>query len=198
MKLSTDQLERLAERVYKVLCSSGHVAFDLKSDEKIHERVLDTIASVLEDDARQEDRLSREAERLVQSQSHIAKASGKPVDELVEEVKLRLAKSKRVLLGDGPERADEIAEKVFKALWRIEGIDFFSEDYKVRNCIARAIYRFRVEDDRIVESVERLLTRKVKDEPYSPTWCQAYDKYFNEIKSRNDTGAAAQATNVNA
>jgi hypothetical protein len=184
MKLSTDQLERLAERVFKVLKASGHLEFDVIADERIEDRSLDTIMTVLEDDTRMEDRLSREAERLVQQQSHIAKASGKSVEELVDEVKSRLAKSKRVILGDGPERADSLAEKVAKAVWKIEGVDFFSDDQKVQNCIARAIYRFRVEDDRIVESVEKVVSLKSSEEPYTLAWCIAYDKYYQELKSR--------------
>ena len=140
--------------------------------------------NVLEDDSKTEDRLSREAERLVQQQSHIAKASGKSVEELVNEVKSRLAKSKRVTLGDGPDRADTLAEKVFKAVWKVEGIDFFSEDQKVQNCIARAIHRFRIDDDRVIDAVEKLVSRKVTDEPYTAHWCIAYDKYLNEVRAK--------------
>ena len=57
MRLSTEQLERLTERVFKVLKSSGHVGFDYQADERVEERVLDAIMSVLEDDTKTEDRL---------------------------------------------------------------------------------------------------------------------------------------------
>lgn len=193
MKLSNDQIERLAERVFKVLKASQYIGFDYESEERIEDRVLETIANVLEDDARMEDRLSREAEKLVQQQQHIAKSSGKSFEELVEEVKTRLAKSKKILLGDGPDKADSLGEKVFKALWKLDGVDFFADDQKVENCIARAINRFRVEDDRVVESIEKLLSRKSEDEPYSPKWCVAYDRYFHEIKQRLATNAKAGA-----
>lgn len=192
MKLSSDQIERLAERVFKVLKASGHVGFDYTADERVEERVLETIINALEDDARTEDRLSREAERLVQQQQDIAKASGKTYEELVDEVKTRLAKSKRVLLGDGPEKSDSLGEKVFKAIWKVEGIDFFADDQKMENCIARAIHRFRLEDDRVVESIERLLSRKVTEEAFSPKWCIAFDRYLSEVKARL-AGAAANA-----
>lgn len=188
MRLSTEQLERLSERVFRVLKASGHVGFDYSADERAEEKVLDTIMNVLEDDAKTEDRLSREAERLVQQQSHIAKASGRSLEDLVDEVKSRLAKSKRVTLGDGPDRADMLAEKVFKAVWKVEGIDFFSEDNKCTNCIARAINRFRMEDDRIVDAVEKVLSRKTTEEPYTAPWCLAYDKYFSELKQKMATG----------
>lgn len=184
MKLSSDQIERLAERVFKVLKASGHVGFDYTADERVEDRVLETIISSLEDDARTEDRLSREAERLVQQQQDIAKASGKTYEELVDEVKMRLAKSKRVLLGDGPEKSDALGEKVYKAIWKVEGIDFFADDHKVENCLARAIHRFRLEDDRVVESIERLLSRKIEDEAFSPKWCVAFDRYLSEVKAR--------------
>ena len=194
MKLSTDQVEHLADRVFRVLKASGHVELDYSTDEKIEDKVQDTILGVLEDDAKTEDRLSREAERLVQQQSHIAKSSGKSIDELVTEVKARLAKAKRVMLGDGPDRADDIAEKVFKSIWKIDGLDFYSDDQKVQNCIARAIYRFRVEDDRIVDSVERLVSRKTEEEPYSPGWCLAYDKFFHEVKLKQAAAISQAAT----
>ena len=112
MRLSTEQLERLSERVFKVLKASGHVGFDYTADEAVEDRVIDSIMDVLEEDSKTEDRLSREAERLVQQQSHIAKASGKSLDDLVDEVKSRLAKAKRVTLCDGPDRADTLAEKM--------------------------------------------------------------------------------------
>lgn len=192
MKLSSDQIERLAERVFKVLKASGHVGFDYTADERVEERVLETIINSLEDDARTEDRLSREAERLVQQQQDIAKASGKTYEELVDEVKTRLAKSKRVLLGDGPEKSDSLGEKVYKAIWKVEGIDFFADDQKMENCIARAIHRFRLEDDRVVESIERLLSRKVTEEAFSPKWCIAFDRYLSEVRARL-AGAAATA-----
>lgn len=184
MKLSSEQLERLAERVFKVLKCSGHIDLDYDTEERIEEKVIDQITSVLEDDSRTEDRLSREAERLVSSQSQIAKSSGKSYESLVEEVKLRLAKSKRVILGDSPERSDLLAEKVLKAIWKIDGVDFYSEDMKVQNCIARAIHRFRVEDDRIVEAVEKIVNKKSGEESYSHAWCIAFDKYYNEVRQR--------------
>lgn len=193
MKLSSDQIERLSERVFKVLKGSGHVSFDYAVDERIEEHVVETIANALEDDSRMEDRLSREAERLVQNQAQIAKESGKSFEGLVEEVKIRLAKSKKILLGDGPEKADALGEKVFKAIWKVDGIDFFSEDQKVENCLARAIYRFRVEDDRIVESIERMVSRKSEEEPYSPKWCVIYDRFFTEVRARIAAGAGQTA-----
>ncbi len=191
MRLSTEQLERLSERVFKVLKASGHVGFDYTADETVEDRVLDAIMDVLEEDAKTEDRLSREAERLVQQQSHIAKASGKSLDDLVEEVKSRLAKAKRVTLGDGPDRADTLAEKVFKAVWNVEGIDFFSEDTKVQNCIARAIHRFRHDDERMIDAVERLADRKTNEERYTASWCLAFDRYLSEVKQKI---AAVQTT----
>lgn len=183
MRLSSEQLERLGERILKVVRVSGHVEFDY-ADEKIEEKALEQIVNLLEDDARMEDRLSREAERLVQQQNQIAKSSGKSFEHLVEEVKLRLAKSKRVVLGDSPERADSLAEKIVKGLWKLDGVDFFSEDYKVQNCIARAIHRFRVEDDRIIDAVERIANKKSGEEPYSHNWCLAFDKYYGEVRHR--------------
>ena len=199
MRLSTDQLERLAERVFKVLSASGHAAFDLQLDERIGEKTVSTIMEVLEDDTRTEDRLSREAERLVQQQQQIAKTSGKSLDDLTNEVKTRLARSKRLTLGDGPERADDLAEKIYKSLWRMEGIDFYSEETKVRNCIARAIHRFRVDDDRVVEAVERILSRKLSEPPYSAAWCLAYDRTFQEVRAKQvaaggSTGREGEST----
>lgn len=190
MKLSTDQIERLSERVFKVLKSSGHVAFDYQTDERVEERVVETIANVLEEDSKMEDRLSREAERLVQQQADIAKASGKSFEDLVTEVKTRLAKSKKILLGDGPDKADSLGEKVYKAIWKVDGIDFFSEDQKIENCLARAIHRFRVEDDRVVESIEKIVNRKSEDEPYSPKWCVLFDRYSSEVRARIAAGAS--------
>ena len=185
MKLSTEQLERLAERVFKVLKLSDHVGFDLTEDERAEERVLDTIMSVLEEDTKMEDRLSREAERLVQQQQHIAKASGKSLEELVTEVKDRLAKAKRVTLGDGPDRSDLLAEKVYRAIWKVDGIDFFSEDQKIINCIARAVHRFRSDDDRLIDGVEKLVSKRAEDvEAYSPAWCIQFDKVFSEVRQK--------------
>jgi hypothetical protein len=184
MKLSSEQLERLAERVFKVLKCSGHIELDYDTEERIEEKVIEQITNVLEDDSRTEDRLSREAERLVQQQSQIAKSSGKSYESLVDEVKIRLAKSKRVILGDDPERADSLAEKVVKAIWKIDSLDFFSDDMKVQNCIARAIHRFRLEDDRIIEAVEKIVNKKSGEEPYSHAWCIAYDKCYNEVRQR--------------
>ncbi len=183
MKLSSEQLERLSERVFKVLKNSGHIELDY-SDERVEEKVLEQITNLLEDDTRMEDRLSREAERLVQQQNQIAKSSGKSFEHLVDEVKARLAKSKRVVLGDDPERADSLAEKIAKSLWKMDGVDFFSEDFKVQNCIARAINRFRVEDDRIIEAVEKIANKKSGEEPYTHSWCIAFDKYHNEVRQR--------------
>jgi hypothetical protein len=160
------------------------VGFDYSIDETVEDRVFESIMDVLEDDAKTEDRLSREAERLVQQQSHIAKASGKSLDDLVDEVKSRLAKAKRVTLGDGPDRADTLAEKVFKAIWNVEGIDFFSDDTKVQNCIARAIHRFRHDDERMIDTVERLADRKTNEERYTAPWCLAYDRYLSEVKQK--------------
>jgi hypothetical protein len=184
MKLSTEQIERLSERIFKVLKLSGHVSLDSGAEENIEDRGVDVIHGVLEEDSRLEERLSRDAERLVQQQRHIAKASGKTIEELVSEVKKRLAKSKHIVLDDGPEKADMLAEKIFKNLWNLEGMDFYSEDYKVQNCIARAVYRFRIEDDRIVEVVEKIVSRKTEDEPYSKKWCQLYDKYLHEAQEK--------------
>jgi hypothetical protein len=187
MKLSSEQLTRLSERIYKVLKCSGYVEFDHNLDERVEDKVIDQIIDTLEDDSRMEDRLSREAERLVQSQNQIAKSSGKSFESLVEEVKLRLAKSKRVILTNDPERADSLAEKVVKAIWKLEGVDFFAEDFKVQNCIARAIYRFRMEDERLVEAVEKLVNKKTTEEPYSHKWCLLFDKYFQEVRQRIET-----------
>lgn len=187
MKLSSEQLERLSERVYKVLKCSGYVEFDHDIDERVEDKVIDQIIDILEDDSRMEERLSREAERLVQGQNQIAKSSGKSFDQLIEEVKLRLAKSKRVILTDDPDRADSLAEKVVKAIWKIEGVDFFTEDFKIQNCIARAIHRFRVEDERLIEAVEKLVNKKTTEEPYSHKWCLMFDKYFQEVRQRIET-----------
>ncbi len=184
MKLSSNQLERVAERVFLVLNASGYIQVDTSVDERAEERVRDAIFNSLEDDSRAEDRLAREAERLVDQQREIASLSSRPREELVEEVKARLAKAKRVSLDDGPERADLIAEKMFRSLWRLDSLEFFAEDSKVQNCLARAIYRFRVEDDRIVDAIFRLVARKSTDEPYTPKWCQSYDRYFAEARTR--------------
>ena len=180
MKLSTEQLERLAERVYAVLKHSGHVEIEPEAEEK----ALSQINFILEDDSRAEDRLSREAERLVQQQNEIAKSSSKPFESLVHEVKIRLAKSKQLVLSDDPEKADTLAEKIMKTLWKMDGVDFFSEDRKVQNCIARAIHRFRQEDDHILDAVAKIATKKSGAEPYSQAWCQAFDKYYNEVLQR--------------
>jgi len=180
MKLSTEQLERLAERVYLVVKNSGHVEIETDAEEK----AISQINFVLEDDSRAEERLSREAERLVQQQNEIAKSSSKPFENLVHEVKSRLAKSKQVVLSDSPEKADTLAEKVTKALWKLDGVDFYSEDRKVQNCIARAIHRFRQEDDHILDAVEKIATKKSGAEPYSQAWCLAFDKYYNEVLQR--------------
>lgn len=198
MRLSAEQLERLAERVFKVLKASPHVAFDYGVDEMVEDRVIDSIAGTLEDDTKMEDRLSREAERLVNQQSQIAKASGRSLDDLVADVKERLARSKRVVLGDGPERADTLGEKIFKNIWKIDGIDFFSDDRKVQNCIARALYRFRLEDDRIIEALENLTSKKTEAEPYSAEWCKLYDKHLNELRQKltenHKAGAGSSAS----
>ncbi len=184
MKLSSNQLERIADRILRVLKLSGYVELDASIDERVDERVVDAILNVLEDDSRTEDRLSREAERLVDQQKDVVSKSDRPREELVQEVKARLAKSKRVMLDEGPERADLIAEKMLKALWRVEALEFFGEDRKIQNCLAHAIYRFRMEDDRIVDAIERLVSRKVQEEAYSPKWCQMYDRYFAEARLR--------------
>lgn len=184
MKLSSEQLERLSERVFNVIKNSGHIELDASIDERVEDKVIDLINNILEDDSRTEDRLSREAERLVQQQNQIAKSSGKSFENLVEEVKTRLAKSKRVILGDVPERADDLAEKMTKALWKVDGVDFFSEDYKVQNCLARAIHRFRIEDDRIIEAVEKIVNKKSGEEPYTHAWCLAFDKCYLEVRQR--------------
>jgi hypothetical protein len=185
MKLSSEQLERLAERVFQVLQSSGHMGFDNDVDVvAVSEKCVQVIHGVFEDDSKMEDRLSREAERLVQQQHQVAKESSKPLDELVSEVKVRLARSKKVDLGDGPERADSLAEKVLRGVWRVDGIDFFSEDHKIRNCIARAIYRFRMEDERVLDAVEKITQKRTTAAKYSHEWCIMFDKCFNEVKSK--------------
>lgn len=184
MKLSSEQITRLSERVFKVLKCSGYAEFDVAADERVEDKVMDQIADILEDDSRMEDRLSREAERLVQSQNQIAKSSGKSFENLVEEVKIRLAKSKRVVLDNDADRADDLAEKIVKSIWKIEGVDFFVEDFKVQNCIARAIHRFRLEDERLLEAVEKLVKKKSDEEPYSHKWCLLFDKYFQEVRQR--------------
>ncbi|MBX9703793.1 MAG: DUF507 family protein [Silvanigrellaceae bacterium] len=194
MKLSSEQIERLSERVFRVLKCSGHVGFDYDTDERIEEKTVEQIINVLEDDSRMEDRLTREAERLVQQQSQIARSSGKTFEELAEEVKARLAKSKRVNLGDTPERADYLAEKILKTIWKLDGIDFFSEDFKVQNCIARAIHRFRIEDYKLIEAVEKIVNKKTTEEPYSHQWCLLFDRYQNEIKQRIAAQAKSAAT----
>lgn len=191
MRLSGTQLERLAERVYLTLRESGHIEVDSSTDERAEDRVQDAILTVLEDDSRTEDRLSREAERLVGQQDQIARHSSKPLPQLVEEVKIRLAKSKRVLIDDGPERADAIAEKAVKALWKVECIDFFVNDRKLQNCIARAIYRFRHEDDRLLDAVERLVNKKTTAEPYSHEWSVLFDRYFQGVRTRLEEKQAA-------
>jgi hypothetical protein len=61
MKLSSEQLERLAERVFKVLKVSGYVELDYQTEDRIEEKVIEQMINVLEDDSRTEDRLSREA-----------------------------------------------------------------------------------------------------------------------------------------
>jgi hypothetical protein len=199
MKLSTEQLERLSERVFKVLRLSDHVGFDLEVDERGEERALDAIMSVLEEDTKMEDRLSREAERLVQQQQHIARASGKSLEDLVDEVKERLAKAKRVTLGDTPERSDLLAEKVFRAVWKLDGIDFFSDDQKVINCIARAIHRFRSDDDRLIDAVEKLASKRATNaEPYTAAWCIQFDKVHSEAKAKlAATGGQTKPTDAN-
>ncbi len=198
MKLSSEQLERLAERVFLVIKGSGHIELDY-SDEKIEEKVLELITQMLEDDSRMEDRLAREAERLVQQQNQIAKSSGKSYESLVDEVKARLAKSKRIVLGDSPERSDALAEKIMKSLWKMDGIDFFSEDFKVQNCIARAIHRFRVEDDRIIDAVEKVTNKKTSEEPYSSAWCLAFDRFHQEVRQRiqNQKNAEETSSSIN-
>jgi hypothetical protein len=194
MRLSTEQLERLAERIFKVLKLSEYVGFDYTVDERVEDRVVDAIITTLEDDAKMEDRLSREAERLVSMQSHIAKSSGRSMDELVDEVKNRLARSKRVVLGDGPERADTLAEKVFRNVWKIEGIDFFSDDRKIQNCIGRSIFRFRHEDDRLIEALEKLTSKKCDSEAFSASWCQVFDKNLHELRSKLQESKRARDT----
>ena len=112
-------------------------------------------------------------------------------------MKSRLAKAKRVTLGDGPDRSDMLAEKVFKVIWKVEGIDFFSEDRKVTNCIARAIHRFRHDDDRLIDAVEKVVTKRNPEaEPYSAGWCLSYDKTFAEVRLKLDAAAAVSATLV--
>jgi hypothetical protein len=202
MKLSSEQLERLAERVFQVLRASGHMGFDSDAEaDASSERCVEAIHGVFEDDSRMEDRLSREAERLVQQQHQVAKGSSKSLDELVTEVKTRLARSKRVELGDGPERADSLAEKVLKGIWRVEGIDFFSEDNKIQNCIARAIYRFRMDDERVLDAVEKITSKRTEAASYSHDWCLMFDKCLSEVRGKiaaHQTGGMAQKVSASA
>lgn len=193
MRLSAEQMERLAERVFKVVKTSGHVGFDLVADPRLEDNAIETIMQVLIEDARLEEKLSKEAERLVMQQGHIAKASGMSSDELVNEVKVRLARSKKVQLGDGPDRADLLGEKVFRALWKLDGMDFFSPDQKIMNCIAKAIYRFRMEDDRVIETIEKIVAKKTTDEPYTHNWCVFFDKYLAEVRAKLAANAASNA-----
>jgi hypothetical protein len=185
IKLSTEQLERLSGRVFQVLKQSGYVSFDYQTDERVEEKVMNVILDVLVADSNMEDRLVREAERLVQQQNQIAKASGKSFDDLVDEVKTRLAKSKHMILDDTSERSDALAEKMTNALWKIDSVDFFVDNFKVQNCIARAIHRFRLNDDLILEAVEKITSKKSPDiEPYTHEWCISFDKNYNELLDR--------------
>ena len=192
MRLSTEQLERLSERVFQVLKASGHVAFDYEADDKVEEKVLESIMTSLEADTKTEERLARDAERLVTQQQQIARDSGKPMEQLISEVMERLAKSKKIVLGDGPERADNLAEKIFKSIWNIEGIDFFSDDRKIQNCIAHALYRFRHEDERILDAVENLVNHKISEPPFSPPWCLQFDRFMNELRQKLETTKLSQ------
>lgn len=194
IKLSTEQLERLAERAFEVLKYSGYVSLDPQTDDRIEDKVLSAILDVLADDSRAEEKLSREAERLVQQQSQIAKSSGKSFDSLVDEVKSRLAKSKKIILGDVPERADALAEKMINAIWKLEGVDFFVENFKVQNCLARAIHRFRLNDDRLLDAVEKITTKKTQFQPYSHDWCIAFDKNYHEVLSRIAERSSSEET----
>lgn len=185
IKLSTEQLERLAGRVFQVLKQSEYVSFDYQTDDRVEDKVMNVILDVLVADSNMEDRLVREAERLVQQQNQIAKSSGKSFDDLVEEVKARLAKSKHMVLDDTSERSDALAEKMTNALWKIDSVDFFVDNFKVQNCIARAIYRFRMNDDLILEAVEKITSKKSPHaEPYSHEWCVAFDKNYHELLDR--------------
>lgn len=185
IKLSTEQLERLAGRVFQVLKQSEYVSFDYQTDDRVEDKVMNVILDVLVADSNMEDRLVREAERLVQQQNQIARSSGKSFDDLVEEVKARLAKSKHMVLDDTSERSDALAEKMTNALWKIESVDFFVDNFKVQNCIARAIYRFRMNDDLILEAVEKITSKKSPHaEPYSHEWCVAFDKNYHELLDR--------------
>jgi hypothetical protein len=191
MRLSSEQIGSLAERVFNVLKQSGHMSLDTGVDPQIEDNTLNLIINVIEEDSRAEDRLSREAERLVQEQSRIAESSGKTFEQLVDEVKLRLAKSKKLILGDAPEKADNLGEKIFQALWKVDGIDFYSDDERVQNCIARAVFRFRTEDDRVLQALEKLTAKKTEAPAYSPEWCRTFDKYQKEIKARLTAQAQA-------
>ena len=195
MRLSSEQLERLSERIFSVLKASGYVDFLYDEEPDLDERVVLEILKVLEDDSRMEDRLSREAERLVQQQGSIARSSTKSVEQLVEEVKLRLAKSKKVIIDDGPERADTVAELIFKKLWTIDALDFFEADRKVINSIAHAVYRFRNEDDRILDAVETLVNKKLPDAtPYSKEWCIAFERYHSQVLKKIESKRAESST----
>lgn len=185
IKLSIEQLERLAGRVFQVLKHADYVSFDYKTDDRVEDKVMNVILDVLVADSNMEDRLIREAERLVQQQNQIAKASGKSFDDLVEEVKSRLAKSKNVILDDTSDRSDALAEKITNALWKIDSVDFFVDNFKVQNCIARAIHRFRINDDLILEAVEKMTSKRCPDvEPYTHEWCIAFDKNYHELLDR--------------
>ena len=197
MKLSIEQLERLANRIFRVIKASQHIVLDEKNDPLVHENIKNTILSDLEDDYHTEERLTRSAERLVQEQQAILKDSKFSPEELVNQVKARLAKSKEIILGDGPERSDSLAEKITASLWKIDSVDFASSHQKVQNCIARAIHRFRKQDDRVLNAVEKFVSERSPEIPeYSHEWCILFDRYFKEITLKMETihnNSSAQA-----
>lgn len=181
MNISFDQIPRLAEQIFSVLLSEESICVD----EGENDIVINLIMNVIHQDLALEARVEREAMRMLEANKGVAAQSDATEADLLNDIKKNIARNKDYVLTNGKDRAESQTNKILKAMWKLEVLDFFADDNTLRKSIFSSIQNFIAREHGVLEDVKSILAKQHANlKPYTDEWNLLFDKYLSEKKLR--------------
>ncbi len=181
MNITFSQIPRLGEKIYKDLLKAEYIVVEENADDV----VVNLIMNILHQDLKLEERITREAKKMLEAQRRLADESDETDAQLLQDIKNNIARNREVVITSGKERAEVQTNKIIKALWKVDELDFYVDDKTLRKSIFGSIQLFIAEEDGILAQAHAFIKKHYANlEPYSDEWYVMFDKALMELRSQ--------------
>ncbi len=183
MNITMDQISKVSEKVFADLQKAECIYVE----EGGEDAVINLIMNVFHSDLSMEKRVTRDARRYLEEKKGLADQTNSTEKELLEDIKKTIARNKDYVITNGKERSESQTNKIIKALWRLDEIDFYVDDNFLRKQIFASIQMFIAAENGFLDEVTQILSKQYSNlTPHSEEWNVMFEKISLELRSRKN------------